>query len=34
MNLNIIANGFNLFHELPNSDYYFGFYLIENELYN
>jgi hypothetical protein len=31
MNLNIIGNGFDLFHGLPSSYYYFGCYLIENE---
>jgi len=31
MNLNIIGNGFDLFHGLPSSYYYFGCYLIEKE---
>lgn len=30
MNLNIIGNGFDLYHGLPSSYYYFGCYLIEN----
>lgn len=30
MNLNIIGNGFDLFHGLPSSYYYFGCYLIDN----
>lgn len=31
MNLNIIGNGFDLFHGLPSSYYYFGCYLIKND---
>lgn len=31
MKLNIIGNGFDLFHGLPSSYYYFGCYLIEND---
>ncbi|WP_312072057.1 AbiH family protein [Anaerotignum propionicum] len=31
MNLNIIGNGFDLYHGLPSSYYYFGCYLIEND---
>ncbi|MDK0813381.1 AbiH family protein [Clostridium perfringens] len=31
MNLNIIGNGFDLYHGLPSSYYYFGCYLIKNE---
>jgi hypothetical protein len=36
MNLNIIGNGFDLYHGLPSSYYYFGCYLVENncELYD
>ena len=36
MNLNIIGNGFDLYHGLPSSYYYFGCFLIENdcELYD
>jgi len=30
MNLNIIGNGFDLFHGLPSSYYFFGCYLIKN----
>lgn len=30
MNLNIIGNGFDLYHGLPSSYFYFGSYLIEN----
>lgn len=30
MDLNIIGNGFDLFHGLPSSYYYFGCYLIDN----
>lgn len=29
-NLNIIGNGFDLYHGLPSSYYYFGCYLINN----
>jgi hypothetical protein len=31
MNLNIIGNGFDLYHGLPSSYYYFGCYLIKND---
>lgn len=31
MNLNIIGNGFDLYHGFPSSYYYFGCYLIEND---
>lgn len=31
MNLNLIGNGFDLYHGLPSSYYYFGCYLIEND---
>lgn len=31
MNLNIIGNGFDLFHGLPSNYYYFGCYLIQND---
>lgn len=31
LNLNIIGNGFDLYHGLPSSYYYFGCYLIEND---
>ena len=31
MNLNIIGNGFDLFHGLPSSYYFFGCYLIEKD---
>lgn len=31
MNLNIIGNGFDLYHGLPSSYYYFGCYLAEND---
>lgn len=30
MNLNVIGNGFDLYHGLPSSYYYFGCYLIKN----
>lgn len=31
MNLNIIGNGFDLYHGLPSSYYFFGCYLIKND---
>lgn len=31
LNLNIIGNGFDLYHGLPSSYYYFGCYLIKND---
>jgi len=31
MNLNIIGNGFDLYHGLPSSYYYFGCYLIKEQ---
>ena len=31
MNLNLIGNGFDLYHGLPSSYYYFGCYLIETD---
>ncbi len=31
MNLNIIGNGFDLYHGLPSSYYHFGCYLIDND---
>ncbi|MBU3130277.1 bacteriophage abortive infection AbiH family protein [Clostridium tagluense] len=31
MNLNVIGNGFDLYHRLPSSYYYFGCYLIEKD---
>lgn len=31
LNLNIIGNGFDLYHGLPSSYYYFGCYLIKTD---